>query len=217
MKTVNKSILFFLLYVILPPLLGYGPVLAERYFGLRITFWVIPVLIFVAFIICLYYGLRHEMKIGDIFSFRNVNAQDWYRMIKRWAIFAVLLSLLLYFKAPECLMYLPRRNAVMWMIIMICYPLLSVFAQGIIYRWYYDKVFATLFPKNLRLVIGALAFSWAHIVFFNIYAIVFTFIGGLLFLSTYRKTRSVFFSDIEHALYGDFIFTIGWGTYFFAH
>jgi hypothetical protein len=36
-----------------------------------------------------------------------------------------------------------------------------------------------------------------------------------MFLASYKRTGSLLFSSLEHALYGDFIFTIGWGQYFF--
>ena len=34
-------------------------------------------------------------------------------------------------------------------------------------------------------------------------------------MGTYRRTGSLLFSGIEHALYGDFLFTIGWGSFFY--
>lgn len=65
------------------------------------------------------------------------------------------------------------------------------------------------------LVAGALFFAWAHVVFHNVWVCAFTFAGGLFFLSSYRKTGSLLFSCLEHALYGDFIFTVGWGRFFY--
>ena len=78
-------------------------------------------------------------------------------------------------------------------------------------------MFAPLFGSPRRsLLAGALVFSYGHIVFHNLWAVLFTFIGGLLFLQTYRKSQSLLFSGIEHALYGDALFTIGWGAYFYG-
>jgi membrane protease YdiL (CAAX protease family) len=64
--------------------------------------------------------------------------------------------------------------------------------------------------------LSAIAFSFAHIVFRNPWAILFTFVGGLMFASTYLKTRSNLAASVEHALYGCFVFTIGIGQYFYA-
>ncbi len=39
--------------------------------------------------------------------------------------------------------------------------------------------------------------------------------GGWLFADTYRQSRSLWLVCLEHALYGDLIFTIGLGTFFY--
>jgi len=39
--------------------------------------------------------------------------------------------------------------------------------------------------------------------------------GGWLFGGTYRRSRSLGLVCLEHALYGDLIFTVGLGQYFF--
>ena len=97
----------------------------------------------------------------------------------------------------------------------VAYPVVSVLPQGILYRALFEKRYAAGLAPALSLLLGAALFSWAHVVFRNVWACAFTFVGGLFFLSTYRRTGSLLFSGIEHALYGDFLFTIGWGTYFY--
>lgn len=54
-----------------------------------------------------------------------------------------------------------------------------------------------------------------HIVFNNYIAVVFTFLAGLIFMKTYIDTKSFGLVCIEHALYGNMIFTIGLGEYFY--
>jgi hypothetical protein len=41
---------------------------------------------------------------------------------------------------------------------------------------------------------------------------VLTFFGGLLFAFTYSKTKSTFLVNIEHAIYGSGLFTLGMGV-----
>ncbi len=212
-----RIMLMIFLYILLPPVLGFGPDIIEKYYGIRLSFWVIPVLVLVSSVIFIYYYFRKEIALRDYFSCGKARARDWGIMLGRWLIFAAVLTIALYFKSPERLWAFPKRNPAFWGVVMICYPLLSVVAQGLIYRWYYEKAFASIFPAGLQLLIGAMLFSWSHIVFKNPYAIIFTFVGGLFFLSSYRKTRSMLFANIEHALYGNFIFTVGWGSYFFEH
>jgi hypothetical protein len=42
-----------------------------------------------------------------------------------------------------------------------------------------------------------------------------TFAGGVLFAKRYSDTRSLVISMIEHALYGNYLFTIGFGKYLY--
>jgi membrane protease YdiL (CAAX protease family) len=62
---------------------------------------------------------------------------------------------------------------------------------------------------------SALLFGTAHIFLGNFVAPVMSFFGGILFASTYARTRSLALVAIEHALYGDMIFTVGLGQYFY--
>ncbi|MEI8353379.1 MAG: CPBP family glutamic-type intramembrane protease [Lentisphaerota bacterium] len=130
---------------------------------------------------------------------------------------ALTLTLGLALFEPGALFGLPRQKPVLWGLIMLCYPVISVCPQGIIYRVFYEARYAALFGAHPRvsLIAGAAVFSLAHLPFRNPWALVFTFFGGLMFLSTYRATRRVGFSNLEHALYGDFLFTVGWGKYLY--
>ena len=56
--------------------------------------------------------------------------------------------------------------------------------------------------------------GWAHVVAHNVTALLLATAGGLLFASTYERRRSTLLVAAEHALYGDFIFTIGLGGLF---
>lgn len=116
---------------------------------------------------------------------------------------------------PDNFLNLVRTKPLLWMMVMILYPVLSVLPQGIIYRAFLFHRYRKLASGRSLLVLGAFAFSVAHLPFGNAWALGLTLIGGLLFGSTYLKSRSVLLSSIEHALYGCLIFTIGLGAYFF--
>ena len=130
----------------------------------------------------------------------------------RFVIGAAILTGLLYWFHPDWLLRFPTSKPWLWLIVLAAYPALSVFPQVIIYRCLFFKRYASLFgSKPVAWIAGALVFSWVHITFRNPLALVFTFVGGLLFIRTYQKTRSVWLNLLEHSLYGDFLFTIGWG------
>jgi len=65
-------------------------------------------------------------------------------------------------------------------------------------------------------VTNAVLFAFAHILFRNWVAVIGSFVAGLLWATTYLKSRSLLVVSIEHALYGNFVFTLGIGYYFYA-
>lgn len=110
------------------------------------------------------------------------------------------------------LLHRPR----LWLAVMVFYPILSVYPQGIIYRAFLFHRYAPLFGSERALVLASMvAFAWLHIIFLNWLALGMTLCGGYLFARTYARTGSLLASNTEHALYGCWIFTIGLGRYFY--
>ena len=129
---------------------------------------------------------------------------------------AVVLWSGVHFFAPALEWNFVRANPVFWAIVMVAYPILSVYPQGILYRAFFFERYAVLFPgKWTMIVASAAAFAFLHIIFRNSLAVALTFAGGLLFAARYAETRSLFTSSFEHTLYGCWIFTIGLGPYFY--
>jgi uncharacterized protein len=128
---------------------------------------------------------------------------------------------LTYTLPPGRLFGFVRTHPVVWLLIMVLYPVLSVYPQGIIYRAFllhrYRHFSGTARQRKWALIlISALAFSLMHVVFKNWVAVVLTFAGGILFARRHLETRSLFVSSFEHALYGCFVFSIGLGQYFYV-
>ena len=215
MRRAVRLLEFAVLYFGTPLALLWLPVVAERHFHVRPNVWVIPALLLLTLAVVVAARLRGALRFGELFACR-VPGREWARMLGRFAAAAALLTALLWWHDPGKLWAFPRRNPGFWLVVMVCYPTFSVFAQGILYRWLFERRYAPVFPsRGASLAAGAVAFSFAHVLFRNGWALAFTLVGGVLFLSSYRRTRSVLFSDVEHALYGDFLFTVGWGAYFF--
>lgn len=114
-------------------------------------------------------------------------------------------------------------NPLIWMIL-IFYPLLSVYPQEIILRTFFFHRYAPLFGGGrATIVASALTFAWVHVIFVgdksDVQQWVPVFIcipGGLLFGYTYWKTKSTIASAAEHALVGNLMWLSGLGWYFFA-
>ncbi len=118
---------------------------------------------------------------------------------------------------PSILFSLPRENPTLWAIIMLFYPLVSVYPQEVIWRAFMFHRYAKLFPARTPIIIAsALTFGHAHIVFHNWIAVALCIIGGLLFARSFGRSRSSLASWIEHALYGCLVFTVGIGHYFYS-
>ena len=134
-----------------------------------------------------------------------------------FAIGAVLLTGLTLRFAPASLLALVRQHPLLWVLIMVLYPLLSVYPQGILYRAFFLHRYRHFLPGGwIRVVVSAAAFSLMHIVFRNPVALGLTFVGGVVFAKRYEETRSLCVSSYEHALYGCFLFTVGLGSYFYT-
>jgi hypothetical protein len=102
------------------------------------------------------------------------------------------------------------------MLVMMLYPLLSVVPQEFLFRIYFMQRYRPLFGEGaLMLWVNALVFGWAHIFFLNPIAPLLSVIAGLLLADTWRRTRSLRAVWLEHALYGQIVFTCGLGWFFF--
>jgi len=118
---------------------------------------------------------------------------------------------------PGLVLQLPKEHPAIWVAVLILYPVLSVYPQELLYRAFvfhrYKEVFLT---ERGRIVISALAFGYLHIVFHNPVAVALTIVGGVFFAWNYSRTRSLASASLEHALYGCYIFTIGYGFFFYT-
>ena len=62
---------------------------------------------------------------------------------------------------------------------------------------------------------SALAFGFVHIIFRNWLAVGLCVLGGALFAFTYHSSQSFLLACLEHAVFGNFLFTIGLGKFFY--
>jgi membrane protease YdiL (CAAX protease family) len=109
-----------------------------------------------------------------------------------------------------------RQSPAFWAVVMVVYPVLSVYPQGILYRAFFFERYGELFPGKWTMILAsAAAFAFLHIIFRNWLAVALTFGGGVLFAARYAETGSLATSSFEHALYGCWLFTVGLGQYFY--
>ena len=136
-------------------------------------------------------------------------------LLLRDAILLVLLGLAVRLFAPEFLFSLVKQQPLFWAMLMLLYPLFSVCPQEFLYRTFFFRRYQPLFGAGWGMIAASsLAFSFVHIVFGNWLAVALCSLGGLLFSLTYHRSGSLLLASIDHALFGNFIFTIGLGQFF---
>ncbi|MEM7187457.1 MAG: CPBP family intramembrane glutamic endopeptidase [Bacteroidota bacterium] len=199
-KTAYLLTEFFLIYVLLPVSFALDyPVLIK------------------AILVLLGFGyILFVLKRVERISFRlqrDINWRGFWRpTLWKFLLIAVLTTAYVLYKDPGALFYVPRTNLGLFVFILFVYSVLSVWPQEVIYRTFYFERYERLFKnRSLFLFVNAIVFSLAHIFFRNTLVLILTFIGGILFALTYLRSRSTTLVSIEHALYGNWLFTVGMG------
>lgn len=162
--------------------------------------------------------------LATAFLYRHANlrwnGQAWAGLravLARFCILAPLIGLLTWFFLPESFLSFPRERPQLWIMVMLLYPLLSVWPQEVLYRAFLYHRYAPLFGREAGFIAAsALAFGFMHVILLNWVAVIMTMLGGYLFAQDYARTRSLTLACIEHALYGCLVFTIGLGRFFFS-
>ncbi|MHC3993868.1 CPBP family intramembrane glutamic endopeptidase [Thiomicrolovo sp. ZZH C-3] len=162
------------------------------------------------------YALYVLRKKGDTQLRWHINGGELWRILIRFALLGTLLGVAVWIIFPERLFAFPVEHSGLWLMVMLLYPLLSALAQEILFRAFFTYRFERLIAdRRILILFNALLFSLVHGVFGNPVAMILSFLGGLLFMRTYLRTRSVAMSAIEHSLYGNLVFTLGIGGFFY--
>lgn len=191
---------FFLLFILLP-----------TSFALDYSIWIKMPLALAGFAYIIFILKRVER-----ISFRIKRGIDWRAFAKRllitFMVIAIITSAYVIYEDASALFYVPKNNPQLFIIILFIYTFLSVWPQEVIYRTFFFIRYEPLFKsKSLFVFVNAVLFSLAHVFFKNTLVIILTFLGGLLFGLSYLKFRSTTLVSIEHALYGNWLFTVGMG------
>lgn len=137
-------------------------------------------------------------------------------LLVRISLVSSALITLIWMVQPDQFFAFPSEQPIVWMVVMVLYPVLSALPQEFIYRTYFFHRYDSIIPfRNGSIIFSALAFAFLHIVYDNWWAVGLSLIAGLLFGLTYRRTRSLYWVTVEHVLYGWMVFTLGLGNFFY--
>jgi len=160
--------------------------------------------------------LSNSLEFRKVFSFTFLRKKHLFYVQQRFFIMLILLTLFLLLYDYSLFLDLPLDKTYIWLGIVVIYPLFSVLPQEILYRTFFFERYKSIFTAKHTLVFAsALTFSFGHIIFHNVIAILLTFFGGLMFAYTYHKRESLTLVSIEHTLYGVLVFTLGFGSFFY--
>jgi membrane protease YdiL (CAAX protease family) len=159
---------------------------------------------------------RHKLTHAADWNWDGLR-QGLRPVLVRFVIITALLTPIVWWWMPDRFLELPMQRPQMWFMIMMLYPLLSVWPQEVIYRAFLMRRYEPIFGTGKGYVIAsALAFGYMHMIFLNPLPVLMTTAGGVLFARTYRDSRSLALTCLEHALYGCLIFTLGLGRFFYT-
>ncbi|WP_343328829.1 CPBP family intramembrane glutamic endopeptidase [Polaribacter staleyi] len=145
---------------------------------------------------------------------KNINWKHfWTTTLIKFLIIALITTSFVWFTDKENIFTVMLNKPSLWILILLFYTFFSVYPQELLYRTFFFKRYQNLFKnESLFILVNALLFSAAHLMFRNTLVLFLTFIGGILFAITYNKTKSTLLVSIEHSIYGCWLFTVGMGN-----
>ncbi len=196
---------FLLLYAALPLLIYFR----------RLPNFPIPYLLLAALYSFVLLRADTSFPVTKFFSWGN-SRPFLTTILIRDAICLVFLAVAVRLFAPELLFSLIKRSPPLWVLIFFLYPLVSVYPQELFYRAFFFHRYRELFGSGWGMIAAsALAFGFVHIIFLNWLAVGLCVIGGFLFSFTYKSSGSLLLACLDHAIFGNFLFTIGLGQFFY--
>lgn len=153
---------------------------------------------------------------------------DWRSLIRGWgrfdgrlflafaALTLIVALAVLALTRPDALFSFLHRDPRLLLMIWLLYPILSALPQELIFRVLFFHRYGALFAGPRQgVLVNAVLFSLAHLMYWNWIVIVFTFAGGLVFAIGYLR-RGLPWAWALHAIAGNILFTVGMGIYFYS-
>ncbi|WP_412561108.1 CPBP family intramembrane glutamic endopeptidase [Winogradskyella sp. MIT101101] len=195
-----RLIEFFVIFVLVP-----------TSFALEFNIWIKMAIGCLGFVYVVYILLKVENNKFKIRQHINWK-QFWMRTAIKLISISMLTAIYMYIFDVENLFVVIKNKPMFWALILFIYTIFSVYPQELIYRTFFFQRYESLFRNDaLFILVNAALFSLAHLFFKNTLVMVLTFIGGILFALTFKKTKSTLLVSIEHAIYGCWLFTVGMG------
>ncbi|WP_431135565.1 CPBP family intramembrane glutamic endopeptidase [Psychroserpens mesophilus] len=180
-------------------------------FAIDYPLWIKMAIGLIGFIYVVFILLRIEKNKFKIAPNLNLNT-FFKRIVVQLLLISVFTIVYMWFVNQPNLFIMVLNKPLLWLLFLFIYSLFSVYPQELVYRTFFFQRYQGLFKSDLLFIItNAVLFSLAHLFFRNSLVMLLTFIGGLLFAITFKKTKSTLLVSVEHAIYGCWLFTVGMG------
>lgn len=224
LKNINYlEIEFYTLFIILPALFPvfHFEIFLKKFIFTGIFKSLFPlhkiIMLQILFLYTFFVFKKHySLESFKIEYFKNNVSYLKTILIRTVVILAILFLFVNMFFIERLWLPLKKFPLIFFVLIFLLYPILSVIQQEFIYRIYFFERYKSLFQDRKEfIIVNSLLFMFLHIIYENWIALLFTFLGNFLFVSTYLKTKSIYLLIIEHSLYGYLIFLSGLGEFFY--
>jgi len=182
----------------------------------RLAFLIVPLVFFLA--LCCFLYLRRCQQFDQRQLWQGEHfVKDVKKVLLTFVPLAAIMTLVALLIMPEHFLTFPKSKPILWLVVMIAYPILAAYPQEILFRAFFFHRYGALFLSSQKLIIAnGLSFGLAHVLYGNWLAPVLSTCGGLLFAFRYNQSRSVLVAAIEHGLWGNFLYTVGYGIFFYS-
>ncbi len=161
--------------------------------------------------------LRHKAFLSRLWNWQAVTWDNMKPLLFRWVLASIGMLAFISLYDPDRVFGILRERPQIVPFLLLFYPVLSALPQEFIFCSFFFERYQRFFrTENTMILASAVVFAYAHVLFINLVAPVLSLIAGYIFARTYAKTRSLALVTIEHGLYGNVLFLVGLGWYFYS-
>ena len=160
---------------------------------------------------------KNKAVIQNLWNWEAVTWKNLKPILIRWIFASIGMLAFIYFYDPAKLFIIFYERPLLIPFLLVMYPILSALPQEFIFCSFFFERYKPFFQtQTIMIIASAIVFAYAHVLFINWVAPTLSLIAGLIFAMTYAKTKSLALVTIEHGLYGNVLFLVGLGWYFFG-
>ncbi|MGD0958970.1 MAG: CPBP family intramembrane glutamic endopeptidase [Methylomonas sp.] len=186
-------------------------------FGMGARLWIFAALWAFAGFAVFILNRKPDFSFQKLWQGRGWPSAAKRRALLRFVFLACVLTFLTYLFLPDKFFRFPLEHPLLWLAVMMFYPLLSVIPQELLFRCFFFMRYGVITGEKFGAVlINGLLFGFSHITLNNWIAPAFSLLVGIILAHSYLQHRSLKWAVVEHSLYGCWVFTIGIGWYFFT-